>query len=145
MGSHHCQHNITLEEAIEKLKEGKLKVTPKRKEILEIFAEDNRYRTPQQIHSILAEDHPTMSYNTTYRNIYDFEKLGILESTEYNQEQLFRMACSQGHHHHFICTNCGQVIPLHVCPLDQITDDLKDVEVHYHRFEVFGLCPNCKD
>ena len=87
-----------------------------------------------------------MSYNTTYRNLYDFVKIGLLESTEYQNEQLFRISCEgeDHHHHHFICTNCGKTIPLEICPMDHIQTDLSQVEVQMHRFEVFGLCADCK-
>lgn len=135
-----------VEEALSQLKDQGFKMTKKRREIIEIFAHSSRYHTAKFIHQTLAQKYPTMSYNTTYRNLYDFVEEGILESTEYNQEQLFRISCqTDHHHHHFICTKCGMTIPLDACPMEDIRTDLSGVEVSSHRFEVFGLCGQCKD
>lgn len=138
-----------IEEGMERLKEAGFKLTKKRREILTLFAANQRYITALNIHSALQASYPTMSYNTTYRNLYDFVDVGILETTEYQQEQLFRFSChphqdGHHHHHHFICTNCGHTILLDACPLDHISTDLSEVEIQSHRFEVFGLCADCK-
>lgn len=132
------------------LKAGGFKITQKRRELLTIFAQNQRYLTAQNIHQALVKKYPTMSYNTTYRNLYDFVELGILESTEYQQEQLFRYNCfdtghAHHHHHHFICTNCGRTIQIEVCPMDQVKNYLQNVKIESHRFEVFGLCQSCLD
>ena len=102
------------------LKAAGYKMTKKRQEILHLFAENQRYLSAKYIHQQLAKDYPTMSYNTTYRNIYDFVDEGLLEATEYNGEQMFRINCwncDHGHH---------------------------QVEIEWHRFEVFGKCAQCK-
>lgn len=134
--------------ALTRLREAGYKITQKRKEILEIFAQEQKYLSATYIHDLLIQKYPTMSYNTTYRNIYDFIDSGILESTEYNQEQLFRINCHgpNHHHHHFICTHCGMAIALEFCPMDysQLDERLTDVTISSHRFEIFGLCAECK-
>ncbi|MBG9983204.1 transcriptional repressor [Aerococcaceae bacterium DSM 111020] len=130
--------------AYELLKESGFKLTKKRRELIDIFSNDQRYFKATEIHERLSADRPTMSYNTTYRNLYDFAEIGILEMTEYNQEQMFKVSCFPNtHHHHFICTQCGKVIPIHACPMDQVESDLSGAEIQSHRFEVFGLCPQC--
>lgn len=132
-------------DAVERLKEAGFKSTKKRQEILRLFASSSRYMSATRIHQEMSKRYPTMSYNTTYRNIYDFVETGLLESTEFNQEQLFRFACltHDHHHHHFICTICGTTIPLDACPMDHINSDLSGVRIDSHRFEVFGLCADC--
>ncbi|MGX7108217.1 Fur family transcriptional regulator [Facklamia miroungae] len=138
-------------EGLKVLKNTGFKITKKRREILSLFAENQQYLSALAIHKALEAKYPTMSYNTTYRNLYDFVEVGILETTEYQQEQLFRYNChlshdsSHHHHHHFICTNCGKTILLDACPMQQVTTDLSGVEIQSHRFEVFGLCAECKN
>lgn len=136
---------------IKQLKEAGFKLTKKRQEIIELFAESQRYLSATHIHQEMSDRYPTMSYNTTYRNIYDFVKIGLLESTEFNQEQLFRFDChlldtnavDDHHHHHFICRECGLTLLLDACPMQQVTTDLTGVIIESHRFEVFGLCRQC--
>ncbi|MBG9980107.1 transcriptional repressor [Facklamia sp. DSM 111018] len=139
-----------VEKGIQALKKAGFKTTKKRREILTLFAQNQRYLTALNIHNALEAKYPTMSYNTTYRNLYDFVEVGILETTEYQQEQLFRYDChvtdhAHHHHHHFICTSCGMTLLLDACPMQEITTDLSEVVVESHRFEVFGLCKECKN
>lgn len=147
LSADHIKAEQEVNAALDQLKESGYKVTKKRKEIIEIFAQQQRYLNATYIHNLMSEQYPTMSYNTTYRNIYDFVKLGILETTEYNQEQHFRINCLEPHHHHhhFICTKCGRAILLDFCPMDlsKVSQSLEDVEVSSHRFEVFGNCAEC--
>ena len=154
---HHSHHQATEEltadeivaRGLRQLKASGFKMTKKREEILRLFAENQRYLSAKYIHQQLSQDYPTMSYNTTYRNIYDFVEEGLLESSEYNGEQMFRINCwtcdHQHHHHHFICTDCGHTIPLDACPMAQLKTDLSDVQVEWHRFDIFGKCAHCKD
>ncbi|WP_124059570.1 Fur family transcriptional regulator [Vaginisenegalia massiliensis] len=155
--SHSCHHHGNhptieqrsteeiVQDALKTIKSSGYKSTKKREEILQIFAENQRYLSAKYIHSQLSQKYPTMSYNTTYRNLYDFVDMGILEYTEYNQEQMFRITCwdCDHHHHHFICTSCGKTIPLDCCPIDHVDTDLSNVKIESHRFEVFGKCQNC--
>ncbi|EPH12885.1 Fur family transcriptional regulator [Facklamia hominis] len=141
--------NRLIELGHHQLREAGFKITKKRTEILSLFADNQRYLTALTIHKALEEVYPTMSYNTTYRNLYDFVEIGLLESTEYQNEQLFRLSCQLGHdchhhHHHFICVNCGKALVLDACPLEQVHTDLSSFKVLSHRFEVFGLCEDCQ-
>lgn len=141
---HTASVEAVVEEGLERFKAAGFKMTKKRREILTFFAQENRYLSAQAVHKHMVATYPTLSYNTTYRNIYDFVETGLLEGTEYNQEQMFRIACGHHHHHHhFICTNCGIAIPLDACPMQQVTTDLSSVLIESHRFEVFGKCSDC--
>lgn len=136
-----------VERGMQQLKQKGFKMTPKREQILHLFAKEERYLTAKYIHEYLQQDYPTMSYNTTYRNIYDFVEAGLLEMTDFNKEQWFRISCWQcdheHHHHHFICTLCGRTLQLDACPMQYVRTDLSKVRVESHRFEVFGTCGEC--
>lgn len=144
----HVDLGSDIDLALKQLRKNGMKITKKRREILEFFNQNPRFLSAKAVHEQLTQHYPTMSYNTTYRNIYDFVNAGILESADYNGEQHFRMNCLESghHHHHFICTNCGTAIPLKVCPMDLniVEKGVEDVQVDSHRFEVFGLCKECK-
>lgn len=142
---HHCHcHHGQIEAAIEKLKEAGYKYTSKRERMIEIFSHEDRYLSAKQVQQLLEVDFPKMSYDTIYRNLYDFTDLGILETTELNGEKLFRFGCShKGHHHHFICENCGRTKEIEFCPMTYFETQLEGCAVHSHRFEIFGLCEQC--
>lgn len=135
-----------INEALALMKEKGYKNTPKRREILEIMAQANKFVTAKYVYDKLVLKHETtkLSYETVYRNLYSFVEHGILEMSDYNGEKVFLLHCqSHSHHHHFICENCGQITELLNCPIDVFTQQLSGYSISNHRFEVIGLCPTC--
>ena len=48
------------------------------------------------------------------------------------------------HHHHFICTECNAIQALDICPFESALEShLPGASIHYHNFELFGLCAVC--
>ncbi|MGL4523137.1 MAG: Fur family transcriptional regulator [Bacilli bacterium] len=126
------------------MKEQGFKYTDKRKKMIEVLAEETKYRSAKQIASQVKLVYPSLSFDTIYRNLSVFGELGIAEETELDGEKFFRFRCSvNAHHHHFICTTCGQTKTIQTCPMDLLPDDWKGYTVTGHRFEVFGMCPTC--
>ncbi len=144
----HVKEAITymtaVEQAIETLKEHGYKYTDKRENMLSVFAAENRYLTAKEVQLGLKERYPSISYDTIYRNIYTFVELEVLEETELNGEKMFRFGCKHtGHHHHFICTNCGKTKQIEMCPMNFFETQLNGCQIESHRFEIFGKCENC--
>ena len=112
---------MNVSRAWEILKENGFKKTDKRELILDMFAATDKYLTARDLLDVLKKDFPGMSFDTIYRNLATFVKLGILEETELSGERNFRMHCeSQHHHHHFICMDCGNVKELNLCPMEML-------------------------
>ena len=133
-----------VEQAIQKLKENGYKYTDKRENMLLLFANENRYLTAKEVQICLKDKYPNLSYDTIYRNIYTFVEMNILEETELNGEKIFRFGCMHtGHHHHFICTICGNTGEINMCPMNFFEDQLTGCEIESHRFEIFGKCEKC--
>src|ERR1700761_5621683 len=47
------------------------------------------------------------------------------------------------HHHHLICTDCGTVEDVAICPLPQLERSKKFASIYSHSVEFFGLCLHC--
>ncbi|MBS4176320.1 Fur family transcriptional regulator [Lederbergia citrea] len=132
-------------EAIQMVKKKGYKVTGKREQMLEIFEASNKYLTARELFERMQGDHPGLSFDTIYRNLSLFYDLGILESTDLAGEKHFRYTCStHDHHHHFICLDCGRTKAIEACPMEFVTEDLREYEVADHKFEIYGRCPGCK-
>lgn len=130
--------------ALRILKENGYKQTKQREKLLQIFQENNQYLAARQILENFRLEFPSASYNTVYRNLYSLAEIGILEETNLNSEKHFRFHCeANGHHHHFICTTCGDISPIDVCPISQVSDKLPNHVINSHKFEVYGICPSC--
>lgn len=135
----------SLEQAIQKLKDNNFKVTNKRKRMVEILYSENKYLSAKDVQQSMDKEYKGISPDTIYRNLHTFYDLGIVERTELDGEKLFRSNCdTHGHHHHFICTQCGLTKEIDDCPMDHFQLQLPGCEIQSHRFEIFGLCENCK-
>lgn len=127
------------------LKDNGFKETKKRDEILQLFAREDRYLTARDLLDVLQKEYPGMSYDTVYRNLATFVSLGILEETELDGERHFRMHCeNKEHHHHFICRDCGRAKEILLCPMDLLSEALPAYQVDSHKFEIYGICPECQ-
>ncbi|MGI8317039.1 Fur family transcriptional regulator [Halobacillus mangrovi] len=135
---------MNLTTAIQKLKEKGYKHTKQRERLLEIFVSQDQFIAAKEILKMIQKDFPSVSYDTIYRNLYLLTDEDLLEATELHGEKHFRLACnSSGHHHHFICTICGSTKAIEFCPMNAIHDKLGGYQVVNHKFEIFGVCPQC--
>lgn len=134
---------MTIKDALNLLRKKGYKMTERREEILQFFAAENKYKTAKELYDHMEELYPGISFDTVYRNLHLYHKLGILESTDLEAEKHFRMTCGDHHHHHFICKMCGMTKKINFCPMDYVAKLLSQYIVDDHKFEVYGLCPAC--
>lgn len=131
---------------IARMEHRKLRITGQRKLIAQRFAEAERFVTPREMYEYMNVHHPGLSLDTVYRNLRTLVELGILEQFERADGVKFRLHCEteHAHHHHFICTRCDALFPLHFCPMNINSLVSDDFLITGHRFEVYGLCHECK-
>ena len=108
-----------LEKALTKVKENGFKYTKKRETLLDYLIKSNRYVSAREVYNHMNGQFPGLSYDTVYRNLREFCEIGLIEDTELQGEMKFRFSCSENfeHHHHFICTVCGETKEIHMCPM----------------------------
>ncbi|NNV05413.1 Fur family transcriptional regulator [Geobacillus sp. C56-T2] len=136
---------MNVNEALQFMKEKGFKYTEKRRQMLELLAESDKYVTAKDVLEALRPLYPGLSMDTVYRNLALFAWLGILEMTELSGEKHFRFACdAHRHHHHFICTRCGKTKEIDACPMDRLAIELDGYEIADHKFEIYGTCPQCQ-
>jgi Fur family transcriptional regulator, ferric uptake regulator len=111
-------------------------------------SEREKFRTAQEIHSLLQRSGSSAGLTTTYRNLNRFTAEGIVHvATRNDGEKLFRRCRSPQHHHHLICRVCGKAVEL----LDRSLEDrIKNISRRSrfsgrdHEVDIFSMCLECK-
>lgn len=126
------------------LREKGHRITRQKKVILDVF-----FDNPKKMLSVCdictlipAGEH--MDNATLYRNLQQFARLGILESMVDNEGLTRYSICDSAHHHHFICTGCGRIIPF-PCNDHFWKPYAEENDFHetFHRIEIYGKCADC--
>lgn len=135
---------MNVSDALNLLKKRGYKHTGKREEMLQFFAENDKYLTARDILEYMKDQYPGLSFDTIYRNLSVFAELGILEMTDLAGEKHFRFTCSHNeHHHHFICLECGKTKEIEACPMGSFEASFPGYDISGHKFEIYGRCPQC--
>lgn len=95
----------------------------------------------------LYEDLPQLGRATVYRNVKLMVELGFVCRVLLNDGSLHYQVSHRGHHHHLICTECGNSIDLVGCGIEEVLAD-KASELGFlaegHWLEVYGCCESCR-
>jgi Fe2+ or Zn2+ uptake regulation protein len=96
-------------EAIKRsLEAGGLRCTPQRYAVMAFLMEHNRHSTAAEIFEAVNHAHPRSSRATTYNNLRDLLKAGLVREVAVEGRSA-RFEAKGMRHHHFICDRCGKV------------------------------------
>jgi len=122
-----------------------LRLTKPRQAVFETL---KRASTPLS-HVEIAKMIPYIDKVSVYRTIDVFLKLGIVIGVAHGWKQRYELAAPfKPHHHHLLCTGCGNVEEIQSEKLEQIINilaDQEEFEVKGHTFEITGLCRTCQN
>ena len=123
------------------------RATKSRLTVLKALAESAR---PASIPSILrtlgrrAPDQATM-----YRMLDSFEKAGLVRQVNLRHGHAdYELASRGAHHHHLVCTSCGQIEDFEKCGIENVVrralrQSKRFSSVNDHALELFGVCKTC--
>ncbi|HPG31280.1 MAG TPA: Fur family transcriptional regulator [bacterium] len=131
----------------ERLTANKLKITPRRNEIIEIFEKQKKYLSSEEVWNFLKKKFKKCGLPGVYRNLESLVECGILfKIICFNDDKKQYGLCSVGnekHHHHLICIKCKKISAFENCSLN----DKKKVNGYLivnHYSQLNGICPECQ-
>lgn len=142
MGSHHDH----LQEALDSLKETRVRMTPQRHAILEFLFSAPSHPTADEIYKALESKFPNMSVATVYNNLRVFKEAGLVRELTYGDSSS-RFDSNMSDHYHVICQDCGKIVDFHYPGLNEVetlAEHVTGFDVNDHRLEVYGTCGDCQ-
>jgi Fur family ferric uptake transcriptional regulator len=84
---------------------------------------------------------------TIFRAIELLEEVGALERIDLPSGEHAYVPCGPSHHHHVVCRRCGRSVEIGDLGLSTLARQIARTtgyRIDEHRFELFGLCPDCQ-
>ena len=129
--------------------EKKLKHSHKRDHIIQTFLKTNRHVSAEELHSLVKKDYPEIGYTTVYRTLKLILNSGIAQSVDFDDGvRRYEPKIGREYHAHFICTECGinfEVFDQKIADLCSSLAKDRGFSPQEHRYEIFGICQNCKE
>jgi Fe2+ or Zn2+ uptake regulation protein len=108
---------------------------------------------PVTIPMILRQQ-PSLAQSSVYRNLAVLEHAGLVSKIAMGDEHAhyeLGEEITNNHHHHFVCTSCGQVTDVVLSAsieraLDKALREASDgasFELQHHRLDILGRCTQC--
>ncbi|MCD6453367.1 MAG: transcriptional repressor [Dehalococcoidales bacterium] len=124
------------------------RLTPQRRAVLRVIASSHDHLTPAAIYERARQKYPDIGLVTVYRALEVLGKLGLIcEMHTGGDCRSYLMRRPSGHHHHLICSGCGEVIDFADCDLSSLEQRLTQktgFKIEGHLLEFFGRCRNCQ-
>ncbi len=120
--------------------------TRQRRAVSAALAEQDEFRSAQEIHEVLRARGQKVGLSTVYRTLQGLADGGQLDVLRMGDGEALYRRCSGGHHHHLVCRSCGRTVEVEGPAVERWADRVatehgfRDVA---HTLEVFGTCPDC--
>ena len=120
--------------------------TVRRTLTLEAVRRLRRHATADEVHAAIAQEHPTISRATVYRNLNQLAQSGEILKLEV-PDGPDRYDHQRHRHYHARCTRCGQVMDVDLPYLEGLEKAIRDgrgFEFAGHDILFKGICAACK-
>jgi len=130
------------------LREHGYKLTPQRHALLKVIAAHHDHLSPDALYEITQEEYPGIGRVTIYRTLELLNKLNLVCRVHAPDGcRNYMMRRPTEHHHHLVCSGCGQAVDFADCDLSQLEKKLAErtgFNVEGHLLELYGRCQDCQ-
>jgi Fur family ferric uptake transcriptional regulator len=130
------------------LQEKGYRLTPQRMMVLDALHSIDQHISAEEIYGQVRAKYPYANISTIYRTLELLKELGLVTEIDLDDGRIRYHLTEKGHHHHLICSKCGDVIdlPEHILlPLKEILLNDYKFEADLKHLAIFGLCKSCRD
>lgn len=130
----------------ERLRAAGERVTAQRLAVAETLATSRRPQSAEELWRRLRARHGEIGRATVFRSLEALVGAGVARRFEPEGHASTYVACRAGHHHHLVCTGCGDVEEVDealVLPLVEGMQAATGFEVDDARIDFYGRCAGC--
>ena len=115
----------------------------KREVVLGVLADGEDFQSAQDIHASLRVGGQKVGLATVYRLLQQLSTDGEVDVLRNENGEATYRSCSQSHHHHLVCRQCGKTVEVKGPAVERWTEKMaaehgyRDVS---HTVEIFGVC-----
>jgi len=124
-----------------------VRATRQRTAVAECLDGLSEFRSAQDIHHLLRTRGDGIGLSTVYRTLQALAEAGEVDVIQNADGESVYRKCSDVHHHHLVCRECGHTIEVAGPAVESWADAMADehgfTEVS-HTLEIFGLCAECR-
>ncbi len=125
---------------------GNTRSTKQQAAMREILSEADGFRTAQELHRLLVKKGDSVGLATVYRTLSRLADAGEIDSIVSSDGETQYRRCSDGHHHHLVCVECGNTVEISAKTVERwaqrMARDHGYTDIH-HTVELSGRCPDC--
>ncbi len=129
------------------LREHGYKLTPQRRAVIAAIAASPDHLTPNDLYQKVRQDHPAFGLTTIYRTLEILANLELICELHAGGSCHSYTTGAPEHHHHIICSGCGEVVDFSGYDLSLLEERLSretGFEIEGHLLEFTGRCRRCR-
>jgi Fur family ferric uptake transcriptional regulator len=123
------------------------KLTPQRRAVIGAIAASPDHLTPADLYQKVHQKHPAIGLTTIYRTLEILARLELICELHTGGNGRSYTIGTREHHHHLICSVCGEVVDFSGYHLSQLEARLSretGFEIEGHLLEFIGRCQRCR-
>ncbi len=138
-----------VKEAHERLRSQGGRMTDQRRLLLSILDSLGEHPTAEELLFLARQKNPELNLSTVYRTLRWLESENLVSSRLFAEERRQERfdAALPSEHHHFMCTDCKNVIEFDTDLLEAIKTQFQEfsgASVTTGSIVLYGLCPSCR-
>jgi len=126
----------------------KLKMTPQRLRILEVFLAGKGHVTSEELHQKVKCTSPNIGQATVYRTLRLLADAGLAKAVEFGDGVVrYEILYGQSHHDHLICQECGANVEVVNPAIERLQEEVAarhGFALTGHKMYLYGICPECQ-
>lgn len=140
---------MNFNELLKNLKTKGYRITKPREQVLKVLFDRKTPITASELLAQLSSLNKKVDKATVYRNLDLLIQENIINLINL-EDNIARYELEQGHHHHFICSNCNKIIHIETKELESSIHQVEEfvnqkhkVTIKKHIVDFYGLCSDC--